>query len=228
MRKLTSWGFQKCGSFWVLKVLNQSYWLSKSGENWRKNSKERRCHKKKTRQQFSIFRSVTESAWAQYGWFHADSVTELKIENCGRVFFFWRLVISMTDQFFRTHPSLTAYSSRSKPHTPNKLHIFGKLWTWAFAWSYPGFFFFEQISRNERFMKKLVFLHFFVAAPKKNSSGRWSDNNEDWRLPYSSFRSWRSKFFKTPVKVRDFFKIVGPSPLRSWIIQDRVRQNERF
>ena len=96
--------------------------------------------KKKTRPQFSILRSVTESAWAQYGWFHADSVTELKIENCGRVFFLWRLVISMTDQFFRTHPSLTAYSSRSKPHTPNKLHIFGKLWTWAFAWSYPGFF----------------------------------------------------------------------------------------
>ena len=94
-------------------------------------------------------------------------MTELKIENCGRVFFLWRLVISMTDQFFRTHPSLTAYSSRSKPHTPNKLHIFGKLWTWAFAWSYPGFFFFEQISRNERFMKKLVFLHFFVSAPKK-------------------------------------------------------------
>ena len=31
MRKLTSWGFQKCGSFWVLKVLNQSYWLSKLG-----------------------------------------------------------------------------------------------------------------------------------------------------------------------------------------------------
>ena len=32
MWKLTSWGFQKCSTFWVLKVLNQSYWLSKSGE----------------------------------------------------------------------------------------------------------------------------------------------------------------------------------------------------
>ena len=162
--------------------------------------------------------------WLVPRWFR-DRAQNWKLWPC---LFFWHLVISMTDQFFRTHPSLTAYSSRSKPHTPNKLHIFGKLWTWAFAWSYPGFFFFEQISRNERFMKKLVFLHFFVAAPKKNSSGRWSDNNEDWRLPYSSFRSWRSKFFKTPVKVSDFFKIVGPSPLRSWIIQDRCRQNERF
>ena len=36
MKKLTSWAFRICGSFWVL---NQSYWLSKSGENWRKNVK---------------------------------------------------------------------------------------------------------------------------------------------------------------------------------------------
>ena len=47
MRKLASWAFRKCGSFLVLKVLSQSYWLSKSGENWRKNSLERRCPKKR-------------------------------------------------------------------------------------------------------------------------------------------------------------------------------------
>ena len=166
--------------------------------------------------------------WAQYGWFHADSVTELKIENCGRVFFLWRLVISMTDQFFRTHPSLTAYSSRSKPHTPNKLHIFGKLWTWAFAWSYPGFFFFEQISRNERFMKKLVFLHFFVSAPKKNSSGRRSDNIDASGLPNSSSESLCPKDFREHVKNVGTFKIGGPSPLQSQLIQFRVRQKSCF
>ena len=38
MWKLTSWGFQKCGTFRVLKVLNQSYWLSKSGEISKKKS----------------------------------------------------------------------------------------------------------------------------------------------------------------------------------------------
>ena len=42
LRKLTSGAFWKCGSFWVLTVLNQSYWLSKLGENWRKSSMERR------------------------------------------------------------------------------------------------------------------------------------------------------------------------------------------
>ena len=124
-------------------------------------------------------------------------------------FFFWRLVISMTDQFFRTHPSLTAYSSRSKPHTPNKLHIFGKLWTWAFAWSYPGFFFFEQISRNERFMKKLVFLHFFVSAPKKNSSGRRSDNIDASGLPNTSSESLCPKVFREHVKNAETLKIRG-------------------
>ena len=56
--------------------------------------------------------------------------------------------------------------------------------------------FFEQILRNERFMKKIVFLRFFVSSPKKNSSGRQSDNFEDWRLPHSSFRSWCSNFFE--------------------------------
>ena len=28
-----------------------------------------------------------ESAWAQHGWFHADSVPELKNQNCDHVFF---------------------------------------------------------------------------------------------------------------------------------------------
>ena len=37
MRKLMSCGFWKCGSLLVLKVSNQSYWMSKSGQNWRKN-----------------------------------------------------------------------------------------------------------------------------------------------------------------------------------------------
>ena len=36
MRKLTSWEFRKCCRFWVLKVLNLSYWLSKSGQIGRK------------------------------------------------------------------------------------------------------------------------------------------------------------------------------------------------
>ena len=43
----------------------------------------------------------------------------------------------MTDQFFRTRPSLTAYNSRSKPHTPNKFHIFGNVRTFFSIFSLP-------------------------------------------------------------------------------------------
>ena len=42
--------------------------------------------------------------------------------------------------------------------------------SWALSLSSPDIFFFEQISRNERFMKKVDFKHFFIAAPKKNSN----------------------------------------------------------
>ena len=34
--KLTSWGFRKCGSFWVWQFSNGSYWLSKSSHIPRK------------------------------------------------------------------------------------------------------------------------------------------------------------------------------------------------
>ena len=88
--------------------------------------------------------------------------------------------------------------------------------------------FFEQILRNERFMKKMFFLRFFVSPPKKNSSGRQSDYFEDWRLAHISFRSLCSTFFKTLVEVNDTSKIVGLSPLRSWMIQNRCRQNWCF
>ena len=88
--------------------------------------------------------------------------------------------------------------------------------------------FFEQILRNERFMKKNVFFAFFCVPTKKNSSGRQSDNFEDWRLAHISFRSLCSTFFKTLVEVNDTSKIVGLSPLRSWMIQNRCRQNWCF
>ena len=69
---------------------------------------------------------------------------------------------------------------------------------------------------------------FSESAPKKNSKFFDLANIEIWCLAHSSFWSLCSKFFKTPVEVSDIFKIVGPSPLRSWMIQDRCRQNWCF
>ena len=88
--------------------------------------------KKKTRPQFSILSSVTESAWNQPYWAHADSVTELKIENCGRVFFFD--TSSPLNFFFNFHSTLTANNSGLKPSKLKNYHIFGILRTSAFSW----------------------------------------------------------------------------------------------
>ena len=46
MRKLTSRGFRKCGTFWVYDFLKGSYWLSKSSQILRKKWRGRRRHKK--------------------------------------------------------------------------------------------------------------------------------------------------------------------------------------
>ena len=157
MLKLTFWGFRKCCSFWVLKVLNQSYLLSKSGENWRKNSIETRRYKKITRPQYRFLGPETNSTSFSHGWNNMLFVSGVKSQNCGRVIFFEHLLFSLTDQFFRTRPSLTANNSHSKAHTPNKFHIFGKLWTWAFTWSCPGYFFLWANFEEWAFMKKIDF-----------------------------------------------------------------------
>ena len=96
-----SWQFRKCCSFWVLEVLNQSYWPSKLGENWRKNSKERNRNKKKTRPQFWVLCSEIESAGDQHGCFNADSISSRNFQNCGRVFFLLRLIIFGTLSLFQ-------------------------------------------------------------------------------------------------------------------------------
>ena len=48
MRKLTSRGFRKCGTFGVYDFLKGSYWLSKSSKISKKKMGRRRCQKKRT------------------------------------------------------------------------------------------------------------------------------------------------------------------------------------
>ena len=165
-----------------------------------------------------------EPSWLVPRWFNGNA----QISKLRAWFFFYGSLFLLTEPKFHSRLTLSSNNSRSKPHTPNKFHIFGIVRTSAFRWTYPGFFFFEQISRNKRFMRKGVFLHFCMTAPRKFSKNLQSDNIEVWRLAHSSYRSWCSTVFKTPVEVSDPFKIVGPSPLRSQLIQDHDRQNECF
>ena len=81
----------------------------------------------------------------------------------------------------------------------------------------------QKISRRRVFSKKRRFLQFFVSAPKKNSNGCQSDNFHARRSAHgSSERSW-PVFFEAPARKFIIFKIVGASPLRSQVIQNRVR-----
>ena len=94
MWKLTSWQFRKCGTYWACHVFNGSYRPSKMDEsekNW-SVPENKRCPKKETRPQFWKLRLEIESALKQPCWSHADSISEAKTQNCGRVFFFGHLL----------------------------------------------------------------------------------------------------------------------------------------
>ena len=201
MRKLTSRAFQKCGSLWVLKVLNPSYRLSKYGQIQRIFLLEWRCHKKKTRPQYWVLGSDTESAWAQHGWFHADSMAALKTHYCGRVFFLWRLLFLLTEPKFHSLLTLSSNNSRSKADTPNKFHIFGIVRTFSFTWFYPGYFFLWANFEESVFYGKRAFLAFFHDHTEKNSDNFDSNIIEVWWLAHSSFRNWCSTFYRTQVNL---------------------------
>ena len=157
MRKLTSRAFRKCCSFRVLKVLNQSYWLSKSGENWRKNSIETRRYKKITRPQYRFLGPETNSTSFSHGWDDMLFVSGVRSQNCGRVIF-------LNTSYFRGRTSffglihlwrpITPVQNLTRPISPTFLESSGRELSHGPT---LDICFFEQISGNERFMKKVVF-----------------------------------------------------------------------
>ena len=92
--KLTSGRFRKCISYEAYGDFYASYHRSKSTHGWKSESvpKIMSRNKKKTRPQFWKLRLEIESALKQPCWSHADSISEPKTQNCGRVFFFWHLL----------------------------------------------------------------------------------------------------------------------------------------
>ena len=94
MWKLTSGQFRKCISYEAYGDFYASYHRSKSTHGWKSESVTiiMRCQKKKTRPQFWKLRLEIESALKQPCWSHADSISEPKTQNCGRVFFLLRFL----------------------------------------------------------------------------------------------------------------------------------------
>ena len=96
---LTHSGFRKC----IWKVGTTNFWpcfgRPKLGECDKMGSvsKIMSRQKKQIRPQFSKYRFQNESAWAHSLWAHADSIWSRNFENCGRAYFFERLIILLTD-----------------------------------------------------------------------------------------------------------------------------------
>merc|ERR1711894_87902 len=86
----------------------------------------------------------------------------------------------------------------------------------------------QKISRRRVCSKKCRFLQFFLSTPKKISSGCQSDNFDPRRPAHGSSESLCSILSEGHVEKVLIFKIVGASPLRSQVIQNRVHQNSCF
>ena len=77
----------------------------------------------------------------------------------GVVFFYGSLFL-LTEPKFHSRLTLSSNNSRSKPHTPNKFHIFGIVRTSAFRWTYPGFFCLAANFEEQAFYEKRRFFAF--------------------------------------------------------------------
>ena len=137
MSKSMPRAFRKCGTFRYKKVLNQSYWLSKSGQIWRKKFSEWRRHKKKTRLQYCTEGRHMNRIGFSHGKFDILFISGLKTAYWSRVFFLWRRLFSGTSPKFQTLLTLSSRNSRSETRKIDKFHIFETAWTSAFSWCYP-------------------------------------------------------------------------------------------
>ena len=90
MWKLTSRAFRKCGTYWACHVFNGSYRPSKMDESEKTgpSPKISGVQKKKTRPQFWVLRSETNSTSCQPCLKTVLFVSDPKNRYCGRVFFF--------------------------------------------------------------------------------------------------------------------------------------------
>ena len=92
---LTHSGFRKC----IWKVGTTNFWpcfgRPKLGECDKMGSvsKIMSRRKKQARPQISKYRLQIESAWGHRLWAHADSFWKRYFENCGRIYFFQRLIL---------------------------------------------------------------------------------------------------------------------------------------
>ena len=110
-------------TFRLWRCLNPSYCCPKSGQISRIFLAKLRCQKKKTRLQFSISSLHMNRTWVSHGTFQVLFISEVKTQNCSRVFFFWHRIILMTNSKFQTPLTLNSHKSGLKNHRIKNYHI---------------------------------------------------------------------------------------------------------
>ena len=141
MRKLRSWAFRKCCTFWVYDVLKGSYRPSKSTdfENLGPLPKIRGVTKK----QHSVNNDRTDQkriGVVVHPMGHPSYSCRVRKCIFDRVLFFCDTAFCCWKKL-KNDWTLTANNSPLKSRTPKKYHIFGILRTSAFPWCYPGYVF---------------------------------------------------------------------------------------
>ena len=104
MRKVTSWEFRKCCSFWDLEVLNHSYRLPKSTQISNFVGTQNRCSKKKTRPQFwwevnfwpPLKRQNFRDAYGMNCYPHLISCPNQDLNGCQEQIRFWNKRLSLS------------------------------------------------------------------------------------------------------------------------------------
>ena len=138
IRKLTSRGFQKCGTYRVFEFLNGSYGCSKSTESEIFDSSPKIGDVTKKRHGFN--KPFWDLIWIQHQTDHVRTLFysyEVCERNIEAVSFFCD-VATRGIFFLRFDPTLTANNSGLKPWNIEKYHILGKPWACSLTWWNPG------------------------------------------------------------------------------------------
>ena len=138
MRKLSSRGFQKCGTFGSCELFNGSYCCSKSTDfeilgplaKLRGVTKKRHGHNFEFSGLKRIAGAVHHMSYLGYS-FPAQKIKIVAVS-------FFCYASSHPIFFLKFDLTLTANNSPLKSRTHKKYHIFGILRTSAFTWWYPG------------------------------------------------------------------------------------------
>ena len=139
MRKLRSWAFRKCRTFWVWESPKGSYCCSKSTdfEILGPLAKLRGVTKKSHGHNFDFSGPARNQRGTNPYGKPLIPCQPRKIKIVAVTFF----CDASSDPFFflKFDLTLTANNSPLKSRTPKKYHIFGILRMWGFRWWYPGY-----------------------------------------------------------------------------------------